>query len=204
MTLGVVHALLEDGTLTEELLIHKWREEYENNTKLKDGVSRAGYGTIALYFQGKQDLEGVKAGQAKRKYPGNAPPMRAIPIGFVTESIINSYATINADATHPHPKSTASSIIIARATEFFLLKNPANSGIIPYCLSHIENIDEETNAYLRAVDELGAEVDEEDYKVLCGEQPTTSFPEGNLWTPIGRHAPSGHSSVYHQTRKRHF
>jgi len=109
--------------------------------------------------------------------------MRAIPIGFVPESIINSYATINADATHPHPKSTASSIIIARATEFLLLKSSENTGIIPYCLGHVENIDEETSAYLRAVDELGVEIGEEEYKVLCGEQPTTSFPEGIYGLP---------------------
>lgn len=71
---------------------------------------------------GKRPLKKCVTFKKNRPNPGNGPTMRAIPFGFVNEKDIDRFATINANATHPNSKAIASSICIARAAEYLIVK----------------------------------------------------------------------------------
>ena len=126
--------------------------------------------------------------------------MRAIPYGFLPEHLINSYAIINADVTHPHPKSRAASILIARGVQYLLFHKhdkelifqkhdkesyPKNK-IISYCKQFIKDIDTETYDYLEVIDSFDNHIDKfiigeapsTSYCKMIGEQPITSFMTG--------------------------
>jgi ADP-ribosylglycohydrolase len=137
------------------------------------GFGRNGHGSMRWYYEGAQSMEQIRAFQRERQYPGNAPPMRAVPLGFLPSERINAYAIINADATHPHPKARAASILVARATEFLLCKQGLSVDLISYCLAHMEGIDNETSDLLLQVGQLPppAELSDAHYEVLCGPQP---------------------------------
>lgn len=72
MTLGLARAFSEKKSqkISEENLLQKWEEEYHENKQKKGGIGRAGYGTIALVFEGIKSLATIKASQTSRKYPG--------------------------------------------------------------------------------------------------------------------------------------
>ena len=172
MTLGLIHALLSGEPFTEALLLDYWSREYQKGVAEK-GFGRNGHGSMRWYYEGAQSMEQIRAFQRERQYPGNAPPMRAVPLGFLPPERINAYAIINADATHPHPKARAASILVARATEFLLCKQGLSDDLISYCLAHMEGIDNETSDLLLQVEQLPppAELSDAHYEVLCGPQP---------------------------------
>ncbi|MBT30164.1 MAG: ADP-ribosylglycohydrolase [Thalassobius sp.] len=174
MTIGVINALLSKEQFSEELLLKHWTIEYNKGIKEK-GYGRNGHGSMRWVFNGEKSIEEVRVFQRDRKYPGNAPPMRAVPLGFLLSDDIDKYAIINADATHPHPKTRAASIIVARATEYLLVKYENSNKIISYCLKHIQGIDKETADLLTLVNQLPtpSELKEQHYEVLCGKQPIT-------------------------------
>lgn len=185
MTIGLIKALLSKKEFTADLLIKFWKDEYFNY-KEKTGHMRWGHGSIRHFYYGKKTIDEIRALQQGRKYPGNAPAMRAVPLGFLKEELINEYAIINADATHPHPKARAASIIVARAAEYMIVKNEnpeaIPESIIPYCRKHITGIDGETEESLLKVDQLPSlsYLNEQHYETLCGPQPIakSKFPKG--------------------------
>ncbi len=126
---------------------------------------------MRLFFSGEKNIEEIKSFQRDKKYPGNAPPMRAIPIAFAPESQIDEMAAVNADCTHPHPLAVASSILVARAAEGLLLKNISHDQLIQYCISFID--EPETIGLLKAADQLPApdQLSGGDFEILCGPQP---------------------------------
>jgi len=172
MTIGVVEALLSGEEFTPDLLVKFWAKEY-NSDKERKGYGRNGHGSMRWVYSGEKSIEEVRDFQRGRDFPGNAPPMRAVPIGFVEDDLINRYAIINADATHPHPKARAASIIVARAAQYLLCKDGDPNELVGYCKNHIIGIDEDTEALLDEVDKLPApnELQTEHYTVLCGPQP---------------------------------
>jgi ADP-ribosylglycohydrolase len=184
MSVAVVKAIVSGEIFTDELLVKYFLDEYNLGYKLK-GYKRNGHGAIRLYYNGEKTLEEIKDFQRCKKYPGNAPPMRAIPLGLIAEDNINHYATINATSTHPHQKAIDASLLIARATYGLLKKNIAQDDIIKYCLPFVS--DEETIFFLQKADalssyELLAEVD---FETLCGPQPLPKkeFLEGLFGLP---------------------
>lgn len=81
--------------------------------------------THRQFYKGKKSIEEIRAWQSSRDYPGNAPPMRALPLGassspllsnsawphalafatgFLPEDYMEFISRANANATHPHPK----------------------------------------------------------------------------------------------------
>jgi ADP-ribosylglycohydrolase len=50
---------------------------------------------------------------------GNAPLMNTIPIGFLPKILLEQVSEVNTRATHPHPKATAASLVIAKAVYVF-------------------------------------------------------------------------------------
>ena len=171
MTIGVIKALLENNTFTEKFLVEKWKEEYDKGISEK-GFGRNGHGSMRWFYSHEKSIEEIKAFQSKRKNPGNAPAMRAVPIGLIDEKSINKYAAINANATHPNINAIISSQCIARAAEFILVKKKDSKDVISYCMETVE-LNEEYKSYLSAVDQLGNydELSEKGFKILCGSQP---------------------------------
>ncbi|MFC1697264.1 ADP-ribosylglycohydrolase family protein [Nanoarchaeota archaeon] len=171
-SIGIINTLISKKPFTEQLLLDEWKKEYFQDKKQK-GYGRQGHGSIRWYYEGEKDIEDIRSFQAKRYSPGNAPPMRAVPLGFINDSLINKYAIINADSTHPHPKGRAASIIVARAAEFLLMKNGKREDLIDYCLEHIKGIDKEMEQSIPKIKKLPHPdlFKNEFYRFLCGPQP---------------------------------
>ncbi len=170
MSIAVAKALMSGQPVTDALFVKYFTDEYLLGFQTK-GYKRNGHGSIRLVYNGEKDIEEIKDFQRNKVYPGNAPPMRAIPIGFVKEEQINEYATLNATSTHPHPKAIDASILVARAARGLLVEGIGHDDLIPYCLPFIS--DQETMEALRAADRLhGPELLQgKDFEVLCGPQP---------------------------------
>jgi len=132
MTIGTMKALLSNEPFTEELLVQKWREEYEKGIHEK-GYGRNGHGSMSWFYSGEMTIDQVRDFQRHRPNPGNAPAMHAVPLGLIPDHLINEYAAINAKATHPNINAIISSQCIARAAEFILVKNGKQSEVIDYC-----------------------------------------------------------------------
>jgi len=170
MSIAVAKALMSRTTITEDLFIKYFTEEYMSGFHTK-GYKRNGHGSIRLVYNGEKSIEEIKDFQKNKQYPGNAPPMRAVPIGFVREDRINSYSILNAISTHPHPKAIDSSILIARATRALLVDDINQKDLIPHCIQYIT--DKETIEKLKLADNLHSPelLQGKDFEVLCGPQP---------------------------------
>ncbi|HAS43413.1 MAG TPA: ADP-ribosylglycohydrolase family protein [Microscillaceae bacterium] len=172
MTIGVVKALLSKQAFTPDLLVAHFTQEYQQG-KAQKGFGRNGHGSMQWVFDGTQNIAEVRAFQQNRPYPGNAPVSRAVPLGLLPVNLISSYAHINADATHPHPKARVASLLIAEATHFLLVQHGDARDLIDYGLSKIHSQEEETESLLATVAQLPppAQLQPKDYEVLCGIQP---------------------------------
>jgi len=170
MSIAVAKALMSGQPVTDALLVKYFTDEYLLGFRTK-GYKRNGHGSIRLVYSGEKGIEEIRDFQRNKSYPGNAPPMRAIPIGFVKEELIHTYATLNATSTHPHPKAIDASILVARAARGLLVDGIGHEGLIAYCLPFIT--DPETIGALEAVDRLhGPDLLEgKDFELLCGPQP---------------------------------
>ena len=171
MTIGLINALMSEDAFSEELLVREWTNEYRKGEKEK-GYGRNGHGSMSWYFSGKMAMEEIRSFQQNRPNPGNAPAMRAVPLGLISPEWIHLYAVMNANATHPHPHARIASECIARATEFMLVKQGNRSEVIDYCLRHVP-LDEDYRTYLSSVNKLttARPLTEAEYEVLCGRQP---------------------------------
>ncbi len=171
MTIGVIKALISNDLFSEKLLIKKWKEEYEKGIKEK-GFGRNGHGSMSWYYSGEKTIEEVRDFQRNRSNPGNAPAMRSVPLGLITENKINPYAEINAIATHPNINAIISSQCISRATEFMIIHKGNSKEILQYCMNTV-TLNDEYKVYLKEVDQLGKYQDltNEDFIRLCGPQP---------------------------------
>lgn len=171
MTIGVMKALSDPDTWTEELLVQYWKTEYEQGIAQK-GYGRNGHGSIGWYFRGEQSLEAIRTFQRERENPGNAPAMRAAPLAWAEESLINTYATLNATATHPNIQAILASQCVARAAFHMMVLRAEAQEVISYCRKSV-NLNERYSVYLEAVDNLPGYEDlgEAEFKVLCGPQP---------------------------------
>ncbi|MFK7750741.1 MAG: ADP-ribosylglycohydrolase family protein [Kordia sp.] len=171
MTIGMLKALISQEPFTEDLLVKSWKEEYKKGEAEK-GYGRNGHGSMSWYYSGEKTIDEIRDFQRNRNNPGNAPAMRSVPLGLITENLINEYASINAKATHPNINAVISSQLIARATEFLLKKNGDKNSIIAYCKDTVE-LNSEYEEYLNQVASLGNydDLKEDDFAVLCGAQP---------------------------------
>lgn len=172
MTIGGIKALLSNRPLTPDLLVYYWKQEFLADKKRK-GFGRNGHGSMRWFYEGSKNIQEIRSFQKVKKYPGNAPTMRAIPFGLVPEKLIDKYAIMNADATHPHDIARAASILIARATHFLLMKKGNPNNLISYCFPFIKGLDQETYFLLKEVNQLPTPnlLKEEGYVLLGGPQP---------------------------------
>ncbi|WP_222845933.1 ADP-ribosylglycohydrolase family protein [Flavilitoribacter nigricans] len=181
MTIGTARALLSGRPFTAELLIEYWSREYQSGVATK-GYGRNGHGSMRWVYSGAKSIEEVWRFQATREYPGNAAPMRAVPLGFAPSHLIDDYALINADATHPHPKARAANILVARACRYLLVEKQDPAKLIHNILPFLQETDRETADLLLQIDRLPPPhlLQPQHYTLLCGPQPIREprFPEG--------------------------
>lgn len=123
-------------------------------------------------IQVKKTMSEIRSFQRNRNNPGNAPAMRSVPLGLIREDLINKYAEINSNATHPNVNAILSSQCIARAAEYLIVKKGNKNGLIEYCKKTID-LNREYKDYLSEVDQLSsyANLLSTEYSVLCGKQP---------------------------------
>lgn len=171
MTIGLMKALISEEQFSEALLLKMWTLEYENGIAAK-GHGRNGHGSMQWYFSGEKTIEEIRSFQKERKNPGNAPAMRSVPLGLLPEVMINDFATINANASHPNEMAIMASQCIAHATNFLIVKKGEPSKVIEYCINKID-LNNEFETYLKAVENLPNydELKEKDFEILCGAQP---------------------------------
>jgi len=169
-TIGVVEALLSDADFSEELLLEKFKAEYENDKQVK-GFPRDGHGSIEDWYTGKKSIEEVRATQVSREDPGNAPVMRDLPLAFVPKRNLLDYCKINANSTHPHVLGVTGSYLAALTAWHFLRNNGERADLISFLLTKFG--DGKIRQTLIALDKLPApdKLTEEDYLFLHGEQP---------------------------------
>lgn len=177
-TIGVVEALLSGQPFSEDLLLAKFKEEYENDRSRK-GYPRDGHGSIKDWYNGRKTIEEVRAMQAQRTDPGNAPVMRSLPLAFVHREDLLSYCAINANATHPHEVAIKATYLSALTAWHFLREEGSADALLPFLISNLD--DQESQKMLTSIDQLPEpnKLCENDYLFLHGEQPLPYMP----WDP---------------------
>ena len=177
-TAGLVMALLSNEPFSESLLLEKWRNEYKTDKRVK-GYPRDGHGSIEKWYTGLKSIEEVREAQALREDPGNGPVMRAVPLAFVAESNLHSYAIINANATHPNENARRASYLTALTAFHFLRNHGDRHNLIKWLLSVSD--DSHTIDSLKQIDALPAphDLNDGDYLLLHGPQPLPHIPWDN-------------------------
>ena len=95
-------------------------------------------GTVAYVWNGKCSLEEMRQRQAGRVDPGNAPPMRALPLAFLAAAQRERLSVANADATHPHPKARAASLLIASACHHLVVRRRPAAHVLRAALDELQ------------------------------------------------------------------
>jgi len=171
MTLGIIKALVSGNIFSEQLLVEKWKEEYDLGIT-KKGFGRNGHGSMRWYYSGEKTIEEIRSFQKNRNNPGNAPAMRSVPLGLLAADKINRYCEVNANATHPNRNAIISSQCIARATEFMLVKKGNHRDVVKYCLEKVE-LNQEFIDYFKEIERLPTyeNLERLGFQILCGNQP---------------------------------
>ncbi len=168
-SIGVTEALLDEREFTEELLLEKFKNEYETDLKAK-GHHRDGHGSIEKWYLGLETIEEIRRKQASREDPGNAPVMRAVPIAFAPVQDQKRYSDINANATHPHRLARAGSYLTVLCARHLLNGNP-KENLIKTLLS--SDIDPAIRLEVSTIFRMPSpnELTHSDYLFLHGKQP---------------------------------
>ena len=121
-------------------MLDAWRAEWDLSKQRPPpalpGVGRAGHGGIKYVWKGadeaapeeKERVEAELLAAMRQRLrtavdPGNAPPMRALPLAFVEDPAERERLAIaNADATHPHNKARFASLGIVEAARFLVVE----------------------------------------------------------------------------------
>lgn len=171
MTIGLMKALCDASSFSENLLVQYWKAEYLKGMKQK-GYGRNGHGSMGWYYRGEQDLASIRAFQRDRNNPGNAPLMRVAPLAWAAANKINNYAAINATATHPNPQAILASQCIARAAYYIMILQEDPLALIEYCRDSV-SLNSRYDQQLELVDSLPDydQLGEAEFEILCGPQP---------------------------------
>lgn len=192
MTVGLMKSFMRCGEhANKTCMLEGWKAEWDLSGQrpeaagMKDGelVKRAGHGSIVDVWQGKKDFETLRKMQADKEDPGNAPPMRSIPIGYLKGHLREQAVRENADSTHPHKKSRAASFLIATAVDWLAIQGGETKSVLKACLFALrkselsENL---TEVHLEKVEalpdwhDLGerfSDMEEDTFTFLMGPQP---------------------------------
>jgi ADP-ribosylglycohydrolase len=177
-TIAVAEALLADAPFTADLLLEKFKHEYETDKQIK-GYPRQGHGSIEHWYTGEKTIDEVRTAQSLRDDPGNAPVMRAIPITFTDRETLHDYAIINADVTHPNEAARQASLITVLTAWHFIRNQGTCETLFPFLIQELNNGD--LTALLTTIDALPHpdQLTESDFVILHGVQPLPFVPWDN-------------------------
>lgn len=198
MTVGLMKALVEHGIcIGRDEMLSAWHNEWELAKRRPPpavrGGERQGHGAVARFWRGEVTLNEMRQRQASRVDPGNAPPMRALPLGFLPRIHREKLSVENADATHPHPKARAASLLIATACHHLVVQCGPKEAVIRAALAELQSsflCERATLYHLHTLDRLPdyheygerfSAMPREVHARLCGPQPcpfTTNIPAG--------------------------
>jgi ADP-ribosylglycohydrolase len=205
MTVGLLKALVRDGVgLSKEGMWQAWTAEWElaktRPLPAEVGGERQGHGSAKHVWRGSMTLDQVREKQAAKTDPGNAPPMRALPLGFVSSAMARErLSAANADATHPHPKARAASFLVATACRLLVVERRPKAELLRSCLDALCSSalrEPATEAHLEALDGLPdfhsygqrfGSMPPTVHELLCGQQPCPSTLNKECGEP-GDHA----------------
>lgn len=188
MTVGLMNGLIAEGVQIEaDGMLRAWRAEWDLGMRrprpAEPGAARNGHGSIKRFFRGQQRLEDIRASQAAKEDPGNAPPMRSLPLAFVADTDRERLCATNADATHPHPKARAASFLVAVAARWLIVERGEQQQVLRVSLDRLRGSglsDEATEAHLERLESLKdyhtygerfASMPMSVLRLLCGPQP---------------------------------
>ncbi len=177
-TIAVAEALLSNEPFSKDLLLEKFKHEYETDKNIK-GYPRQGHGSIEHWYTGEKTIDEVRTAQSLREDPGNAPVMRAIPIAFTDHETLRDYAIINADVTHPHIAARHASLITVLTAWHFLRNQGTSDTLFSFLNNELAN--KGIAEQLAAIDALPhpEQLTESDFVVLHGIQPLPFIPWDN-------------------------
>eukprot|EP00928_Gymnodinium_smaydae_P004138 TRINITY_DN11438_c0_g3_i2.p1 TRINITY_DN11438_c0_g3~~TRINITY_DN11438_c0_g3_i2.p1 ORF type:complete len:415 (+),score=72.67 TRINITY_DN11438_c0_g3_i2:61-1245(+) len=188
MTVGLMKALLgpKGQNIEAPEMLAAWRAEWDlaklRPPPAEPGGERTGHGSVKGWFKGEKPIEEVQAFQAAKSEPGNAPPMRSLPLAFVDASERERLCAANADATHPHPRARAASFLVATAGSW-LLEGGEQSKVLGVCLAALQAsklAEPDTEEHLSRLEALPdyhdfgerfASMSPDVHELLCGPQP---------------------------------
>ena len=128
-------------------------------------------------------MDEIRASQAKRVDPGNAPPMRSLPLAFIPDKERERLCVAAADATHPHPKARAAAFVVATGGRWLMVDKGERSQIIRVALESLRRSSvacPETVAHLEGLEALPdwhtygprfQSMPRDVHTYLCGPQP---------------------------------
>eukprot|EP00038_Savillea_parva_P014740 m.217170 g.217170 ORF g.217170 m.217170 type:complete len:406 (+) comp28963_c0_seq1:164-1381(+) len=189
MTVGLMKGLMKDGiALDMDGMLRAWRDEWELSKQrpppATPNVGRQGHGSIRYVFQGTKTIAEVRASQARRTNPGNAPPMRSLPLCFFPLHERARLCVANAHTTHPHPRAVAASWVIATAARYLAVEHGPPDRLLEVVIASLRDTpsvhDAATVEHLTAVSALPdyhiygprlQHMPPAAYALLCGPQP---------------------------------
>lgn len=172
-TFAVLEAICDERPFSEELLLEKFKEQYETDKKQK-GFGRCGHGSIKRWYDGEKTIDEIRRFQASRVEPGNAPVMRSLPLGFLKFHHIDDYAKINANSTHPHDDAIIASSLISHAVNYLVVYDESRSNIIKYLKQQFGSNSKIKNVLFK-IETFGPKLDDCEFEYLFGPQPIPSF-----------------------------
>ena len=215
MTVGLMKGLVTYGrAITAEQMLCAWRAEWDlaktRPPPAEPNAERNGHGSVKVYFRGGT-LDDVRRKQQAKRDPGNAPPMRSLPLAFFADRPERArLCAANADSTHPHPKARAASYVVASAARWLMLEGGDRAGVVAHAAAELKAsalAEAETLGHLERVDALPDYHEYGDrlrlmpadvHALLCGPQPCPEAgcyagadgksPMHGLWTDSMRTA----------------
>jgi len=189
MTVGLINGLLTHGLqISAADMLESWQAEWDLAKRrprpAPPGAERHGHGSIKGYFRGFRDIDEVRRLQSGKEDPGNAPPMRALPLAFIeNNSLREKLSVMNANSTHPHARARAASFLVAEGARWLIVERGDPKQVIRSALSRLQNSsvrDRATEVHLQKVDELEdyhdwggrfRKMPAQRHELLCGPQP---------------------------------
>jgi len=143
-------------------------------------------------WSGKLTLEEGKKKQSSAEFPGNAPPMRSLPLCFFSGDEQVALCKANANSTHPHPKACAASFIMAAGAHALIVAGKPQADVINVAATALLSSalhDAATDEHLRRLEALPdyhtygsrfSSMPSDVHELLCGPQPNPNHVPGMI------------------------
>ena len=168
-TIAIMLHLINNEAQTPETLLNYLDMEYKFDAVMSNEIYSYDYQSLPHFIDDNPS-------SIKTTYLDRSSIVRAILLGVLPCDNIDLSAGINADIIYRNVRNRVANILIARASEYILVKQGLQSGVIDYCRNYVYGMDPETDMYLFNIDRLNniadiTDVPSSDYCLLVGDQP---------------------------------